>query len=237
MVRLGYALSRRWLLIGSLSLNGVLAAALLGRRARDLLRRWGDPRRGAPGSAAWKERPAAEKFRENRTQPGSTVFFGDSITSEAPWGELFGGLLNRGIPGNTSRDLLARLDEVTARRPARLFMLIGVNDLLTGSSPDELVASVSTLLARLRNETPETRVTLISMLPVRRGTLRGVENPLIHSVNARFAELARRERVHFVDAYPRFLDQNGELRAELTYDGVHLRPAGYWVLRDALADE
>lgn len=227
--------SGRWLKLGALAQTGARAALRLGRRARDVL--WGDLQRHTPSAVAWRERPAAEKFRDNRTQPASTVFFGDSITSDAQWGELFAGLLNRGVPGDTSRDLLARLDEVTARRPARLFMMIGVNDLVAGTSPDALVASVAMLLGRLRDETPETRVTLISMLPVRHATLRGVDNSLIHSVNLRFAELARREGVPFVDAYPRFLDENGELRAELTTDGVHLRPAGYWVLRDALVEE
>jgi lysophospholipase L1-like esterase len=227
--------SRRWVLTASLAMNGLLVAALFRHRARELFRRFTAPP-SAPSGFDWQKRPAVEKFRENRTQPGSTVFLGDSITSEAQWGELFGGLLNRGVPGNTSRDLLARLDEVTARRPARLFLMIGVNDLFQGAPPDEVVDSVGVLLDRLRAETPETHLTLISMLPIRKGAVRGVENQLIEEVNKRLGQAARARNVRFADAFPKFLDGNGELRAELTYDGVHLRPAGYWLLRDTLGE-
>ena len=40
--------------------------------------------------------------------------------------------------------------------------------------------------------------------------------------NAIFTELAQEKRVYLLDPAPLFTDENGDLRAELTDDGVHL---------------
>lgn len=46
-----------------------------------------------------------------------------------------------------------------------------------------------------------------------------------------FAELCSKNKVIYVDLYPLFLDAKGDLKAELTRDGIH--PNGivytYWV--------
>ncbi|HEX6607600.1 MAG TPA: GDSL-type esterase/lipase family protein [Chloroflexia bacterium] len=76
-------------------------------------------------------------------QPGQALlFFGDSITAATPGyldvlqqvlshrrPDLDLRLLNAGIPGNTVRDLAARLDrDVLARRPDWVVICIGAND-------------------------------------------------------------------------------------------------------------
>ena len=70
-------------------------------------------------------------------QPNGIVLVGDSIIEGFPIHELYRGPLlvyNRGISGDTSRDVLNRLEEsVYALRPAKVFLLIGTNDIETST--------------------------------------------------------------------------------------------------------
>ena len=84
---------------------------------------------------------AARIFRELAPkQHGAIVFFGDSITQG--WGDDFRGkfpklnVANRGISGDITRGLLARLDEdVLALSPRAIVLLIGTNDIGRNISP------------------------------------------------------------------------------------------------------
>ena len=84
--------------------------------------------------------PARERresfFATNPVQPGDVVFLGDSLTDEARWEELFAGLAvrNRGVPGDTTADVLARLEPIARAEPAQVFLMIGTNDLGFGAN-------------------------------------------------------------------------------------------------------
>ena len=54
----------------------------------------------------------------------------------------------------------------------------------------------------------------------------------IAEYNAIFTELAQEKRVYLLDPAPLFTDENGDLRAELTDDGVHLNTAGFKIYQD-----
>ena len=60
-------------------------------------------------------------------------------------------------------------------------------------------------------------------------------NAKVAAVNARLRELcAERAWCTFVDIAPLLSDEKGELRKELTKDGIHLQPAGYVIWSDYL---
>ena len=64
-------------------------------------------------------------------RPKSVIFLGDSITDSAEWSELFGDLhvLNRGISGDNTAGVLNRFGEIIQRKPAEVFLMIGIDDL------------------------------------------------------------------------------------------------------------
>ncbi len=98
---------------------------------------------------------------------GDIVFLGDSITEGAEWNELFPDLpvRDRGISGDTTAGVLARLDTVTASRPAAVFLLIGTNELAPSLDPAPSLARQREILERIRRESPDTRVFVQSLLP------------------------------------------------------------------------
>jgi lysophospholipase L1-like esterase len=197
-----------------------------------------------PPEAAWLRLPAKERFM-NSPSHGGTVFLGDSLTSEAQLGELFGEavaqkllnapLLNRGVPGDTTSDVLARLDEVTARSPERILLLIGANDLFQELEPEGIRDRLTTIWERVQSASPNTQLTLLSLIPVRESArkLAGT-NKKFANFNVVLEQLARQRSLEFIDLFAAFVDHDGQLDSSLTYDNVHLKPAGYWVWRNAI---
>lgn len=74
------------------------------------------------------------------------VFLGDSMTEGAKWQELFDEkrVVNRGISGDVTYGLYARLDEVIQARPLKVFLLCGVND-IKGESRQTLFWPISSV--------------------------------------------------------------------------------------------
>lgn len=162
---------------------------------------------------------------------GDIVFLGDSITEGAEWNELFPDLpvRDRGISGDTTAGVLARLDTITASRPAAVFLLVGTNELAPSLDPAPSLARQREILARIRRESPDTRVFVQSLLP-RAAAYR----ERIESYNAALRDICREAGTGFIDLYPAFLAADGSLRDELTFDELHLNGAGYRRWRELL---
>ena len=163
---------------------------------------------------------------------GDIVFLGDSITEGAEWNELFPDLpvRDRGISGDTTAGVLARLDTITASRPAAVFLLVGTNELAPSLDPAPSLARQREILERIRRESPDTRVFVQSLLP-RAATYR----ERVEGYNRALRGICHEAGVVFIDLYPAFLAPDGSLRDELTFDELHLTGAGYRVWRTLLA--
>lgn len=163
---------------------------------------------------------------------GGVAMLGDSLTHMGRWELMFpeSRLRNFGIAGERSAHLLQRLEPVVRIRPQQLFLLIGTNDLASGLKPAQIAANVAQLLDSLAGQLPDCRLHLQSALPRQRQFA-----PRIRQLNALYADIAAQRGIAFIDLYSQFDDGRGELRAELTYDRLHLTGAGYAVWRAALA--
>jgi lysophospholipase L1-like esterase len=216
---------RRWILWASLGANALVLAAALALFAV-----------GPNRIAALVLRPARERllsfFATSPVAPGDVVFLGDSLTDGARWDELFPGLpvRNRGVPADTTADVLARLDEVTAGKPARVLLMIGTNDLGQGASVAETAARYREILARLRRESPSTRIDVQSVLP-RSGSYREDVEALNHEIQ----RAARDAGATWIDLYPDFVAPDGSIRDDLSNDELHLLGPGYAIWRDRVA--
>ena len=173
----------------------------------------------------------ASQFAQFPTPDGQVVMLGDSITELGIWQEWFAGMpvLNRGIGGETSADLLDRLDTAIGRS-AGIFILVGTNDLTLGVSLREIVGNVRALLGEIERRAPATRVVVQSVMP-RTRRYRDDLHRLNRAYQALVAEASN--HVEYLDLWPALADEDGQLRKELTEEGVrlHLNGAGYaaWV--------
>ena len=63
------------------------------------------------------------------------VFLGNSITNGCEWHELFNNpnIKNRGISSDVSMGVYDRLDPIIKGKPAKIFLMIGINEMGTGT--------------------------------------------------------------------------------------------------------
>src|SRR6478736_1622024 len=85
----------------------------------------------------------AQRVANFRSYPNSEkdiIFLGNSITDYTDWNELLQlpEARNRGISGDITFGILERLDEVTEGKPAKIFILIGIND-IARNIPDSVI--------------------------------------------------------------------------------------------------
>lgn len=161
---------------------------------------------------------------------GGTVLVGDSLTDRGEWAEMFGdaSLRNRGVAGDTTRDILARLPSIVALRPARVLLLAGVNDLGAGEPVAAIAGRYGAILAALREGVPGARIHCQSVLPVREGLApKPITNRLIEELNTAIAREAAARGCAYVDVRSALLDEGGQLAAAFTLDGLHLTGKGY----------
>lgn len=174
-----------------------------------------------------------EQFRSYPNSGKDIIFLGNSITAGVDWVELVGNrhAKNRGISGDITFGVLERLDEVIEGKPAKVFLLIGIND-IARQVPDEVILqNYQRMVSRIKQGSPKTRIYLQTLMPVNSsfGKFPNHYNKDQHllAVNQGLRELAVREKVTLVDLYPAFLDNQNRMVAEYTHDGLHLTALGY----------
>lgn len=182
-----------------------------------------------------------DKVAQFRMFPNDTldvIFLGNSITAGTQWNELLDmdNAVNRGISGDTTYGVLERLDEITEGRPAKIFILLGINDLARNISNDIILRNYSIIIDRIQKESPSTQIYVQTLLPVNSTFKRFVNHyskaPLILKINRRLRKMTEQKKVNLIDLHSHFLDKNGKLDIQYTNDGLHLTAMGYrlWAL-------
>jgi lysophospholipase L1-like esterase len=173
-----------------------------------------------------------------------TILLGDSISQWFPPNLLLGDRtwLNQGLSGETSAGLLRRLSLLDKTRPQTILVMIGINDLLRGISDEEILNNYQEIVRYLRTTHPNTQIVVQSILPhgdvkaswEGRDRLLLVPNSRIRTLNQRIAEISIANGASFFDLYSLFADLQGNLRMDLSTDGLHLNPDGYLVWQTGL---
>jgi lysophospholipase L1-like esterase len=175
-------------------------------------------------------------FAMSKIQTAPIVMLGDWLTEAGPWTDLTGCLTiaNRGIGGDTTKRVLDRLDEVLALKPRAVFLMVGVNDVSLGIPSEATIGNLRAILGRLAGADAHTFANYV--LPVTARYTKRRINSDISRLNTVFATLlADRPNITPIDVRPQLSGADGSLREEFAYDGIHLTPKGYAVLRDAIA--
>ncbi|MFA6947159.1 MAG: GDSL-type esterase/lipase family protein [Pedobacter sp.] len=176
--------------------------------------------------------PQLQQFKTFRRSNKDVVFLGNSITHWTDWNELLGisTAKNRGIPGDITFGVLERLDEVVNGRPAKVFILIGVNDVARNIPDSVILNNYQRIIRGIKRGSPLTEIYFQTMLPTNdsfKKLLNHYKNDTIASINERLKILAVKENIGLIDLYSAFIDKENNLDKEYTFDGVHLTAKGY----------
>lgn len=167
----------------------------------------------------------------------ATVFLGNSITERGQWHELLPGeiIMNRGIGGDNTFGVLARLGDVTKYKPKRIFLLIGINDLGRGLPIEVISNNYRQIIQQIKTQSPKTKLYVQSVLPMNEVMLKAEylknKKDSVIKLNESIQSIAREAGVPYINLHPVFADAKGELKEAFTQDGIHLRPDAYveWV--------
>ncbi len=179
-------------------------------------------------------------FATLRQRRQDIVFLGNSITDGAEWGELFADdrIKNRGISGDLSAGVLHRLDQITSGAPAKIFLLIGINDLAKNTTPDSLLQNILLAADYISQKSASTKLYVQSILPVNNvyGKFGNHTNKALQIkwLNEHLRQYAEDHHYFFIDLYPSFCNIEDRLDASLTNDGLHLNGDGYMLWKHLL---
>jgi lysophospholipase L1-like esterase len=190
-------------------------------------------------------RKRMEVFRSEAVRPGGTIFLGNSITEFGDWKGLLRdpGLVNRGIAGDNTFGMLDRLEEVIARRPAKLFIEAGINDIGQGVPVGMITGNIASIVAFVRVKSPGTRIYVVSVLPTNENAR--AEYPDVYGKNAVVREVDRQlerqagaEGYTYIDVAGKLGDRSGNLDGQYAQpDGLHLNTQGYGVFAGLLQEK
>ena len=166
------------------------------------------------------------------------VFLGDSITASwdpALFSKYYGtrAPLLLGIRGDGTQGVLARLpEEWGALRPRLVVLLIGTNN-LPYSTPENIALGTAEIVRWIHGHSSGTRILILGILP-RGAAANDPARPALARVNELVAQCADDQTTFFLDPGALFLDAGGTLTTEISFDSLHLTPAGYAILATAL---
>ncbi len=171
-----------------------------------------------------------EHFESLPNTENEIIFLGNSITDGAEWFELFDGnpnIKNRGIGGDDTDGILDRLAEVTESHPAKVFMMIGTNDLAYGKNVEYILNNYRKIINRVKSESPNTKLYIQSVLPVEDALHYTRPNTKILKINEGLVELTKEYSLIYIDLDGVFKDEKGKLNPDFSIDGLHLNGKGY----------
>ena len=183
-------------------------------------------------------REAVEKFRKEPLVKGKILFLGNSITEGGNWKKLLkdSTAINRGISGDITYGVLYRIDDVVKRKPSKVFLLIGINDIAKGIPDEIIMENIFSIVRQIKAGSPKTSIIVQSILPTNNAfpDFPDHKNKDDHvvTINAQLQRYGDRLGYSYVDLYSKFLDDESRLDAKYSTEGLHLNLAGYqqWVM-------
>ena len=179
-----------------------------------------------------------------QAKKNSIVFLGDSLTDFYRTNEFFlnADIYNRGIAGNTTDDVLERLqDNVLNIEPRKLFLQIGTNDLGKRKSVNYILNNIEKIIDHIKLSCPNTLIYIISLYPINstaiplsKTSTGPRKNTDIDVINKMLEQLCITKDISYIDVASHLKDKKGNLSKEYTVEGLHISLLGYAKITEIL---
>lgn len=181
-----------------------------------------------------KKKEVVEKVVDN-----NYLFLGDSITEQYDLKEYYEDypVVNSGVSGDFTSSIVEDMKKrVYDYNPSKVFLLIGINDLRKGKDVSEIVSNTKEIIELIKENRPYSEIYLESIYPINKtdddkvsDSVKDIkfDNEKIIEVNDLLKDLAKDEKITYVDLYNRLIDDDGNLNISYTKDGLHISSEGY----------
>ena len=183
-----------------------------------------------------------------KVTPGQIVCAGSSLMEMFPVEKFIEEdhlditIYNRGIGGFITDELLENIDIcILDLKPSRLFINIGTNDLSDPAiSIDRVIANYDRILSIVEEKLPGIEIYMMAYYPINyeaaaedmKACLRVRTNEKIAMANKAVQKLAEKHHAKYIDINDPLKDADGNLKAEYTIEGMHIKEEGYRVIFD-----
>ena len=120
----------------------------------------------------------------------------------------------------------------------KVYIKVGLNELGYGTE-ENFEKTYAELIAKIREYEPRAIIFVHAILPVtaeKSNSDKAHNNANIAVRNAALEQFAKEQKAYFIDAGPALSDEEGNLRPEMTSDGIHLKPEYMKLWRDFLCE-
>lgn len=193
----------------------------------------------------WTKEYKLERYAKmNETaKKGCVLFAGSSLMEMFPieqFAEEDGldvTVYNRGVGGFVTDELINSINTcIIDLAPSKLFINIGTNDLSDASrSIESIMANYEYILTETLKHVPNVKIYLMAYYPVNyaaaseemKPCLKIRSNEKIGRANNAVKTLAQKLGLEYIDVSDPLKDENGDLKAEFTIEGMHIKEEGY----------
>lgn len=170
-----------------------------------------------------------EKFFSN------ALFIGDSITE----GISAYGFLDKtnvlAVKGLTVLKAEKEMDTIVKRKPDRIYILLGSNDLLYGMDSEKFSSQYIEFIQHIKEKLPETKLYIQSIFPVSREVESKkpmLSNSRIDIFNKDLKKMAEQQGIGYIDISGLLKDASGIMNKDYTSDGIHVKYKFYSIWLD-----
>lgn len=189
---------------------------------------------------------------ENESYFNDAVFLGDSRTlGISDYAGLDGAdffcdngmtifklLEDKGVTYQKTGEKMDLKEVLQEKHYGKIYIMLGMNELGYGNTRMYMKQYME-VLNRLREWQPEATIYIMANLHVSReknNMETEFNNVNINDKNVASARLANGKDIFYLDSNPLFIDEEGYLQEDLTFDGVHLYAQNYEKWRDFLCE-
>ncbi|RPH51022.1 MAG: hypothetical protein EHM91_01500 [Planctomycetota bacterium] len=174
-------------------------------------------------------------------EPERLVFLGDSITDghtlpllvRQALGDRSPVCINAGVAGDTAAGMRKRLErDVLSRRPTRVALSVGINDILRKVPPSEYEADVTAISERLKREA----VPMLILTPTILGPKHAEPEKRLAEYLSILRRLASKEGYPVAEVHALMQEGRAAGRELIESDQVHLTFDGYRVMARAVLE-
>lgn len=145
---------------------------------------------------------------------------------------------NRSIGGYVTEELFEHIHElVTCIKPSKVFINIGTNDLSDSRHElSDIMDRYDRILSEIETSVPSIRIYIMAYFPINydaandemKPCLRVRTNEKINAANEALKVLAaKKPNRRYIDINDDLKDEQNRLKAEYTYEGMHINETGY----------
>jgi lysophospholipase L1-like esterase len=210
----------KWVFIVSIVLNLVAAAHFINKKFYDDY--W---RRHQFEKRKWSA------LFSTKTDNQEIIFIGTSLTEKFSLQASFNNkhLKNMGFGGSKAPDILTTLKRIIVRKPPKIFLEFGINDIRGNREIDTIYKDFVEICTVAQNTSPNTRLYVQSVFP----TLTPAFNLKTKVYNGKVAAYCKLHNLIYIDMYDKFIVDD-KLNTLATTDGIHFTPYGYYLWKKQL---